>query len=136
MSISIYLCHVGRNLNRAYRLLSFFNIPVMYSYNCNLNLKGNLFKASGTVEIKSVASVPDNENTIYFETNGKESIYDVDLSKFSNFVFGGESKDLPKNREGKRVIIPNKGAIDGLTVESAIAIALFKREIDISNQSG
>jgi len=134
---NIILYKVGINLNRVYRTCEFFGFNNLQLCKCEKSfIKGNLFKAEGQVNISTLESLPEDHNTIYFETDGNVSIYDIDLSKYSNFVFGGESNDLPKNKT-VRCVIPKIGKISGLTVESAVSIILneYRRQEYAKNNS-
>ena len=122
----IYLYKVFNNLNRCYRTCEFFGIKKLNLIECGNKLFGNLFKSKNNVSIEILNNLPYNKNTIYFETDGDISIFDINLNDYDNYVFGGESNNLPKNKNIKRVYIPKIGNISGLTVESALTIVLYE----------
>lgn len=123
----VVLYRVGNNLNRAYRTCEFFGVLRMQLCQCNANLSGNLFKAKDRVELEQIQELPTGNDVAYFETDGTINLNDCDLSQFNTLVFGGESYDLPKNKEVKRIKIPRIGEVSGLTVEAALAIVLYKK---------
>lgn len=132
----VVLFNVGRNLNRAYRTVEFFGIKNLDLCKCETaKLTGNLFAAKDRVFITEINDLPTGENVVLFETDGDQSIYNTDLTKFDTFVFGVESIDLPKSNKSKRVVIPKIGNISGLTVEAALAIVLFERNRQIYKNS-
>lgn len=121
----VWLYRVGRNLNRAYRTCEFFGIKTLCLVECNTTMKGNLFKASGNVNVITANELPV-EDAIYMETDGIIALEDADFSGCSNLVIGGESiKALPKN-DSLRVKIPCSGDVSGLTVEGALAVSLYQ----------
>jgi tRNA(Leu) C34 or U34 (ribose-2'-O)-methylase TrmL len=124
--MNFYFYKINNNLNRIYRTLEFFGIENIFLCKCANILKGNLFKAENKVNIIEIDNLPDDENTIYFETDGNINIKDINLLDYQYFVFGGESNNLPKNKNVKRVYIPKKGNISGLTVESALTVVLWE----------
>lgn len=131
----VILRKVSNNLNRSYRTCENFGIKKLELCDCdNAKLKGNLFKSKGRVKLEIIDSIPVDDKTIYFETDGNININDINLSNYTNFCFGGESNDLPHNKNVKRVFIPKLGCISGLTVEASIAIVLFKLMNEVNDE--
>lgn len=124
--IDVYLYKVGRNLNRAYRTCEFFGVKKIYLVGCMGKLSGNLFKAKDNVSLIQKNSLPDDKQTVYFETNGGINIHEFDFSGVEKICVGGESNNLPKNKESKRIKICKSGNISGLTTEGALSIALYE----------
>lgn len=124
--MEFYFRKVGRNLNRVYRTLEFFGIKNMYLVECNTKIKGNLFKATGAVDLISLPNIPDDLETVYLETDGIIALESFDFSKIKNIVIGGESESLPKSKLAYRVKINGVGKVSGLTVEAALSIVLYE----------
>lgn len=128
-TLSVCLYKVGQNLNTAYRTAEFFGVNKLLLYKCNGNLKGNLFKAKDKIIIEKIDKMPTGENVVYFETNGKLSINDINWSKIDTICIGGETHDF-RSKEFKninKVKINGVGCVSGLTVTAALAIALNKK---------
>lgn len=125
-SLRVVLYSVGQNLNVAYRTCEFFGVNKLQLCNCNAKLQGNLFKAKDRVELETIEKMPTGDNVVYFETNGKLSIDDVDWSKIDTICIGGETKDFISKefKEINKVKIKGYGSVSGLTVVGALAIAL------------
>lgn len=123
---SVYLYKCGRNLNRAYRTVEFFSVNNLCLVDCDAKLSGNLYKSKGLVNVVKLNNLPDNAETMYLEVNGNESIDKVDFTGINTIVLGGENVTLKTPKISKKVRIINTGKIDGLTVEAALAITLYK----------
>lgn len=125
--MDVVLYGVGRNLNRAYRTCEAFGGQSLLLYRCNPKLSGNLFKAVGRVRVQSIDEWPEAEGTLALETWGDVDIADVDWSDIRRIVVGGETTGLPRKVPAQCVArIPMTGNISGLTVEAALAIALYR----------
>lgn len=124
MDKEVVLSNVGRNLNRAYRTCEAFGVKRMLLHNCKGSLKGNLFKSKGRVDMLNIDTL-DLDNAAYFEVDGGVDVKDFDFSSIKYLVFGGETLSLPRKYKKNRVRIPTYGNVSGLTVEAAVAIALF-----------
>lgn len=126
--VKVVLHQVGQNLNTAYRTCEFFGVEEIHLHKCKGMLKGNLFKAKNNVEIKYINEMPLGDNVAYFETNGKIDINDFDFQNIDTICIGGETNDFI-NKEFKnipKIKIQGYGKVSGLTVTSALSIALFK----------
>ena len=125
-NLNVVLHGVGNNLNRAYRTVEFFGGKKLLLHDCNKKLSGALFKAAGRVRIDEITHMPAGENVVYFETNGKQDITNIDWGKVDTVCFGGETNDfISKEFSGiNKVRIPGYGASSGLTVEASVAIVL------------
>ncbi len=128
-SLKVALYKVGQNLNVAYRTCEFFGVEKLLLCECNAILTGNLFKAKDRVDIEYVEQMPKGDNVVYFETNGTLSMEDVDWSKIDTICIGGETHDFrnKKFKHIKKVKIQGFGKVSGLTVSTALAIALHKK---------
>lgn len=125
-TLNVALYSVGQNLNVAYRTCEFFGVNKLLLCNCNAKLQGNLFKAKDRVLIETIEKMPVGNNVVYFETNGKLTINDINWSEIDTICIGGETKDFISKEftTFKKVKIQGYGSVSGLTVEGALAIAL------------
>ena len=125
-TLTVALYKVGQNLNRAYRTCEFFGVKTLQLCECNATLQGHLFKSKGLVALEQIDTMPTGDNVVYFETNGKLEINDVDWSKIDTICIGGETNDFRNKQFAKikKVRISGRGKVSGLTVEAALAIAL------------
>lgn len=126
--MDVLLYRVGRNLNRAYRTCEAFGVQTLKLLECSGQLHGNLFKAKDHVRILHISSF-ETESSLALETFYLNSIYNVDWENIKTIVVGGETSNLPYPNHVKfaqQVKIPMIGNISGLTVEAALAIALYE----------
>lgn len=128
-NLKVALYKVGQNLNIAYRTCEFFGVQKILLCECNAVLTGNLFKAKDNVELEIINEMPTGDNVVYFETNGKLTINDIDWSKIDTICIGGETHDFINKRfkSINKVKIQGYGKVSGLTVSTALAIALNKK---------
>ncbi len=125
--MDILLYRVGRNLNRAYRTCEAFGARSLKLLDCQGMLLGNLFKAAGRVEVLNVSDFSPPDGLLALETHYPDSIYTVRWDLVSTILIGGETGGLPhKTPAQQRVHIPMTGKVSGLTVEAALAIALYE----------
>lgn len=72
----------------------------------------------------------DQSRVFYFSTHGKTPYYHTEFKLGDTFVFGKETKGLPKDlmqRNQERVLtIPMTGPIRSLNLATAVAIVLFE----------
>lgn len=127
-NLNVILYKVNRNLNRCYRTAAFFGVKNIFTYDCNYELKGNLFNSSNQVSISSISEMPKGQNVAYMETNGKINIEDVDWRYIDTICFGGETNDFTGKEFNNinKIKIKSFGKQKGLTVEAALAITLYK----------
>jgi len=124
--MDVLLYQVGRNLNRAYRTCEAFGVSTLKLLDCSGWLRGNLFKSAERVIVKNVTEF-DVVSVMALETFYLDSIYDVDWEKVKTIIIGGETSGLPRHtRFDQQAKIPMIGNISGLTVEAALAIALYE----------
>ena len=123
----IYLYQVGRNLNRAVRTCEAFGVRDLRLIDCpTAHLAGNLYAAKGQVTI-SQSGWPAPLGLCALETWGRTPIVDLDWQEVTALLLGGESRGLPRDvRAQFTACIPQWGHISGLTVEAALAIALYE----------
>lgn len=126
MIVTLYA--VGRNLNRAVRTCEAFGVQTLHLLNCpGAYLGGNLFRASGRVSIMVVDDWPSPVGLCAIETTYALPIYELDWHNIDGLLIGGETSGLPPNIDAEyRTYIPMVGHISGLTVEAALAIALYE----------
>lgn len=124
----VLLYRVGRNLNRAYRTCEAFGVPEMLLYQCDgARLSGNLYRATGRVQVREVVGWPDPYKTLALETRYDTPVWDVDWSRVETLIIGGETSGLPARvPAAQTAVIPMAGLVSGLTVEAALAIALHE----------
>lgn len=125
-TLKVALYKVGQNLNVAYRICEFFGVKKILLCQCNAKLSGNLFKAKDNVELEIIEEMPVGDNVVYFETNGKLTINDIEWSKIDTICIGGETHDFRHKyfKNIQKVKIQGYGKVSGLTVSTALAIAL------------
>jgi len=128
--MKILLYNVGRNLNRAYRTCFSFGISEMIMIgksgdrSIKWELKGNLYAAKEKVKVINTEKIPDLSQTVALENYYAESLYDIDWSKVTSLLIGGETKGLPKKINPLyKATIPTINSFC-LTVEASLAIAL------------
>lgn len=93
---------------------------------CDAKLSGNLFKAEGNVEVIA-AEMPIADGLLAIETYYTEPLGAVDWGKVDALIVGGETSGLPRKiAADHKATIPMVGSISGLTVEAALAIALYE----------
>lgn len=126
--INVVLYKVEQNLNFAYRTAEFFGVKKIYLYSCNATLQGNLFMAKDNIELEVIHRMPKGKNVMYFETNGKLSLNDVDFSEVDTICIGCESQDFRGSefKDIEKVKIKGYGKVSGLTVATSLAIILNK----------
>jgi len=124
--VKVVLYKVGRNLNRAYRTAEAFGVSDIILVECNAKLKGNLFQSKGQVSIHETDTLP-TQGALALETFYTNMLNQTDWSIVDFIIIGGETSGLPCSiRFEQMVRIPTIGKISGLTVEAALAIALYE----------
>jgi tRNA G18 (ribose-2'-O)-methylase SpoU len=124
MIVTLY--GVGRNLNRAYRTCEAFGVETLHLWNCTGRLKGNLYAAKERVEMQVINSCPCPTTTLALETSYRTPLSSVDWGRVENILIGGETCGVPGGDWQQRAVIPMWGKVSGLTVEAALAIALYE----------
>ena len=126
--MNVLLYRVGRNLNRAYRTAEAFGVDKILLLECDdAFLQGNLFKAKNRVAIERINRWPPRQGLLALETFYEAPIYQVCWPLINTIVIGGETEGLPKSLDASyKVYIPMHGEVSGLTVEAALAIALYE----------
>lgn len=120
----VWLYRVGRNLNRAYRTAEAFGCRKLVLVECNARLSGNLYQAAGRVEVATAESLPARD-ILALETWGEIPLHAAE-KQTRRILVGGETSGLPRRLPGIRTArIPMTGQVSGLTVEAALAIALY-----------
>jgi len=125
--MNVVLYRVGRNLNRCYRTAEAFGVEAIELLMCSGQITGNLFKAKGRVSVFSIDDWPPAEGMIALETHYKKPLSGVEWGSIRRILIGGETTGLPRDIQAeKRARIPMFGQVSGLTVEAALAIALYE----------
>lgn len=123
----VWLYKVGRNLSRAVRTCEAFGVKKLVLVDCNESyLSGNLYGATGRVSISRADSLPSGPGVLALETGPYPPIYSIDLSRTKQVIIGGETSGLPRTMSCQYATIPMSGNVSGLTVEGALAIALYE----------
>jgi tRNA G18 (ribose-2'-O)-methylase SpoU len=127
--MEVYLYKVGRNLNRVYRTCEAFGIRRIYLMECDAELAGNLFRARGRVKVISAGHWPNGASSLALETSCKTPLWEVEWKTVEALLVGGETSGLPLRqvKASQTAFIPMTGKVSGLTVEAALAIALYER---------
>lgn len=124
----VWLYKVGRNLNRAYRTCEAFGVTDLRLIACDaLELAGNLYRAKDRVNVARAADWPPWETALALETGYPRPLSSVDWGRVDHLLIGGETVSLPRSkiRAAQVAHIPQPGQVSGLTVEAALAIALY-----------
>jgi len=134
----VVLYRVGRNLNRAYRTCSSFGAPELALCECDeAQLSGGLYGCAGSVRVVTLDALPGGANVAAFETWRGASAHEVAWEGINTVVIGGETSGLPSRPDWQRVTIPVFPGAISLTVEAALAIALYewRRYVDSHYQA-
>lgn len=125
----VLLYRVGRNLNRAYRTCEAFGVDALSLFECNAELSGNLYSATDRVHVEAISTWPDPSRALALETTYRTPLRSVDWRSVDVLILGGETCGLPTKAvaAAQRAHIPMRGIVSGLTVEAALAIALYAR---------
>jgi tRNA G18 (ribose-2'-O)-methylase SpoU len=126
--MNVLLFRVGRNLNRAYRTAEAFGVERLLLLECAENqAHGNLFGATGRVEVVDIGEWPDGTGLLALEPRYHTHIARIDWGRVETVVVGGENVTLPRALPAEqRAMIPMVGKVSCLTVEAALAIALYE----------
>lgn len=124
---SVHLYRVGRNLNRAVRTMEAFGMRKLHLVECNeAKLSGRLYGASGKVQIVTDDALPSGDDVLVLETGDYPTIQSAPLHKYRRVIIGGETFGTPRLSGVDYATIPMAGNVSGLTVEAALAIALWE----------
>ena len=126
--MNVLLYRVGRNLNRVYRTCEAFGVESLLLLECDATLSGNLYKAVGRVQVEAVSAWPSPIGVLALETSYHEPLWAPSWrwQSIHTIVVGGETSGLPRLEAEWKATIPMYGKISGLTVEAALAIALYE----------
>lgn len=128
LDFGVCLHKVGRNLNRAYRTCEAFDVRSLLLHDCDAKVSGNLYRAAGRVSVYPVAELPRGIGVLALETRYHTPIWDVPWRMVRCVLIGGETSGLPRGLGCEfKARIPMDGQISGLTVEAALAVALYER---------
>ncbi len=125
--MDVLLYRVGRNLNRAYRTAEAFGVARLLLLDCDqARLSDNLFGAAGRVVVESITEWPTTTNLLALEPSYRLLLRDVDWTMVTTIALAGESASLPNLRLARKASIPMLGHSSCLTVEAALAVALYE----------
>lgn len=123
--VILYQLNHSGNLNRIYRVCYIFGIKRLYLWNCNADKIGNVFSASGKVEIIRIKSLEEiSGNIVAFEKNGKIQIDEIKNLDFDFLLFGGENSTITNKICDKRIKIETPNNLC-LTADEALSIGLY-----------
>ena len=127
-SFGVCLHRVGRNLNRAYRTCEAFGVAHLLLHDCDSKVSGNLFRSAGRVAVYPVDQLPRVAGVLALETRYHTPIWEVPWQLVRCLLIGGETSGLPRGLGSEfKARIVMSGEVSGLTVEAALAIALYER---------
>lgn len=128
--IIVSLFRVGRNLNRAYRTAEAFGVERLHLIECDTTLSGSLFQAKERILIETREALPPSAGLLALECKSRAyamPLRDVNWKGVTCILLGGETSGLPAAVPAEqKAHIPLVGQISGLTVEAALAIALYE----------
>ena len=125
--MKVYLYRVGRNLNRVIRTCEAFGVSDLCLLDCGGEIKGNLYGAEGRVYVQKIDRFPSPQGLLAIETWCETPLWDVDFCSIHGIIVGGETVGLPRKIVADyKAVIPMFGKISGLTVEAALATALYE----------
>lgn len=124
----VVLHGVGRNLNRAYRTCEAFGVTSIRLHQCDGRLAGHLYRAAGRVALAPIDALPTGVGVLALETGYPTPLWAVPWESMRWLLIGGETCGLPRKLEAAcKARIMTLGNVSGLTVEAALAIALYER---------
>lgn len=125
--MNVLLYRIGRNLNRCYRTAEAFGVESISLLECNATISGNLFAARNRVHVENIQDWPSADGLLALDTFFLTPIWRVDWSSITTIVLGGETQGLSRTIAAQqKAVIPMQGCVSGLTVEAALAIALYE----------
>lgn len=126
-SLRVLLWRVGRNLARAYRTAEAFGAGALELLECAGAVHGPLYSSRGRLDVIRLDEWPELSSAVLLEPQYPTDIRSVDWSRVDRVVLAGESATLPAGlAAGWRCRIPMYGGARQLTVEAALAIALYE----------
>lgn len=125
--LTVALYRVGRNLCRAVRTCASFGVTHLVLVKCTGRPSGHLYSARGQVAVLRADQLPEGRGVLALETGAGVDLGDVDWSDCSTLLLGGETDGLPRRLDVTYAHIALPGRPQGLTVEAALAIALYGR---------
>lgn len=119
---TVYLYRVGRNLNRVVRTCEAFGLGRVNLVECGEPRA----EATGQVSVTERDSLPTGDGVLALETCAGVPLTQIDMSEIHTIVISGETIELPRGLGYRHAAIPMGGAVSGLTVEGALAVALYE----------
>lgn len=130
----VCLHQCGRNLNRAYRTCEAFGVGWLLLHECDAEVTGNLFAAKGRVQLVPAQKLPRGVGVLSLETRYHTPIWEIPWRLVRCLLIGGETAGLPRGLGCEfKARIPMLGKSSGLTVEAALAVALYERARHLSH---
>lgn len=134
IAFGVCLHRVGRNLNRAYRTCEAFGVSWLLLHECDARLSGNLYASAGGVDLVAVDRLPGGVGVLALETRYHTPLWEIPWRLVRCVLIGGETAGLPGGTGAEfKARIPMLGQASGLTVEAALAVALYERSRHLSH---
>ncbi len=140
MEIVLYQPEIAGNVGACIRLSANTGLPLNIIKPLGFNFQENKIRRAG-LDYHDLASVSmyENwsefeedvtiENIAYLSTKGDKNIWDVELKKYTHFVFGPESIGLPKDileNSNNTLTIPMNSDSRSINLANAVSIVSYE----------
>ncbi len=140
MEIVLYQPEIAGNVGACIRLSANTGLPLNIIKPLGFNFQENKIRRAG-LDYHDLASVSmyENwsefeedvtiENIAYLSTKGDKNIWDVELKKYTHFVFGPESIGLPKDileNSNNTLTIPMNSESRSINLANAVSIVSYE----------
>ena len=140
MEIVLYQPEIAGNVGACIRLSANTGLPLNIIKPLGFNFQENKIRRAG-LDYHDLASVSmyENwsefeedvtiENIAYLSTKGDKNIWDVELNKYTHFVFGPESIGLPKDileNSNNTLTIPMNSDSRSINLANAVSIVSYE----------
>ena len=140
MEIVLYQPEIAGNVGACIRLSANTGLPLNIIKPLGFNFQENKIRRAG-LDYHDLATVSmyENwsefeedvtiENIAYLSTKGDKNIWDVELNKYTHFVFGPESIGLPKDfleNSNNTLTIPMNSVSRSINLANAVSIVSYE----------
>ena len=140
MEIVLYQPEIAGNVGACIRLSANTGLPLNIIKPLGFNFQENKIRRAG-LDYHDLATVSmyENwsefeedvtiENIAYLSTKGDKNIWDVELNKYTHFVFGPESIGLPKDileNSNNTLTIPMNSESRSINLANAVSIVSYE----------
>ena len=140
MEIVLYQPEIAGNVGACIRLSANTGLPLNIIKPLGFNFQENKIRRAG-LDYHDLATVSmyENwskfeeditiENIAYLSTKGDKNIWDVELKKYTHFVFGPESIGLPKDileNSNNTLTIPMNSVSRSINLANAVSIVSYE----------